>query len=431
MTLRNLFADTRPLKSLDFRRLWFAQIITVIGAQLTVVAVPAQLYADTGSSAYVGLTGIFGIVPLIVFGLWGGALADHFDRRNLLIITTLGIIATSAAFFAIAASGSTNVWFILLVYAAQQAFFAVNSPTRNAILPHIVDKELLPAANALNMTVLSIGGIAGPLIGGAMIPLLGIKWLYLADVLFLIPTLFAVIALPRHTGRVSSGEARDGEKRSVGLRSILEGLRYLHGRTVLIMSFVVDVIATFFGMPRALFPQIAHESFGGEIDGGFAFGLLFAAIPAGAALGGAFSGWISRVHRPGKVVTLAIALWGAGIFVFGVTSGIAGGEPNVWMWIGLVALMVAGGADMASAALRNSILLSEVEDSMRGRLQGVFFVVVVGGPRLADTLHGGFGALIGTAATTAIGGGLVILGMFAVTLLVPTFWRFNSDPHKL
>jgi MFS family permease len=164
--LRGLVADTRPFGNEHFRRLWLANVVTVVGAQLTVVAVPAQIYEITGSSAYVGLTGLFGLVPLVVFGLYGGALADVMDRRTLLVMTTVGLILTSGAFWLQAVLGLGNVWLLLGLFAVQQAFFAVNQPTRSAILPKLVPTDQLPAANSLNMTVFQAGGIAGPLVGG-------------------------------------------------------------------------------------------------------------------------------------------------------------------------------------------------------------------------------------------------------------------------
>src|SRR6476620_8400327 len=154
-----MLADTRPLQVPEFRRLFTGQAITVVGAQLTVVAVPAQIYSITGSSAYVGLTGVFGLVPLVVFGLWGGSLADHLDRRTILQVTTVGLILTSAAFWAQAALHADNVWLLLGLFSVQQAFFAVNQPTRSAVLPKLVPAELLPAANSLNMTVFMAGAI--------------------------------------------------------------------------------------------------------------------------------------------------------------------------------------------------------------------------------------------------------------------------------
>jgi MFS family permease len=251
--LERLLADTRPLRYDNFRRLWVANIVTVIGAQLTVVAVPAQIYAMTGSSAYVGLTGVFGLVPLIVFGLWGGALADAMDRRTLLIITTVGLIFTSGLFWMQAALGLENVWLLLCLFSVQQAFFAINQPTRAAILPKLVPGHLLPSANALSMTVFVAGGIAGPLVGGALIPLVGFSWLYLADTISLFATLGAVVGLPRLPV--------EGIRVPPGLRSVVDGFKYLRGHPVLMMSFVVDLIAMVFGMPRALFPELADVAF--------------------------------------------------------------------------------------------------------------------------------------------------------------------------
>ena len=221
--MARLLADTAPLKDLDFRRLWLANIVTVIGAQLTIVAVPAQIYLITGSSAYVGLTGVFGLVPLVVFGLWGGALADAMDRRMLLVCTTVGLIGCSALFWLQAAAGVENVWVILALFSVQQAFFAVNQPTRTAILPRLLPARELPAALSLSMTVTQAGAIAGPLVGGAMIPALGFPLLYLLDTIFLLPTLFAVIRLP---SMKPDGDA----PRAAGLRSVIDGLRYLSRR---------------------------------------------------------------------------------------------------------------------------------------------------------------------------------------------------------
>ena len=244
--MRAFLADIRPLRTPDFRRLWVANIVTVIGAQLTVVAVPAQIYSLTNSSAMVGLTGLFGLVPLIVFGLWGGALADHFDRRVLLIVTTLGLILTSGTFWLLAEGNVGNVWLLLVVYAVQQACFAINQPTRTAVLPALIPLDQLPAANSLNMTVMSAGAIAGPLVGGALIPVFGFPLLYLIDTICLLATMWAVIKLPKLPVLERKG--------TPGLRSVLDGLTYLLGHPILLTSFLVDVIAMVFGMPRALFP---------------------------------------------------------------------------------------------------------------------------------------------------------------------------------
>lgn len=412
-----MLADTRPLRQPDFRRLWTANIITVIGAQLTVVAVPAQIYAITGSSGMVGLTGLFGLVPLIIFGLWGGALADHLDRRTLLEITTIGLVVTSGLFALQAFLRWDNVWVLLGLFALQQAFFAVNQPTRTAVLPKLLPVAQLPAANALNMTVFSAGAIAGPLVGGALIPVLGYAWLYLVDTITLFATLYAVYRLPRMPV--------DNPQGSPGLRAVWDGLVYLSAHKILLMSFVVDIIAMVFGMPRALFPQLAHESFGGPAEGGLAFALLFAGIPAGAVLGGVLSGWVSRVRREGLAIMWAIAVWGVAMTVMGVAVWFAPLATGAMLGLAVAMLVVGGAADMSSAAFRQSLLLGATDDAVRGRLQGVFIVVVAGGPRIADILHGGAAEVVGPAVATAGGGVLVLVGIAVVALLYPRFHRFR------
>jgi MFS family permease len=420
--LRGLLADTRPLAVPAFRRLWAANVVTVVGAQLTVVAVPAQIYAQTGSSAYVGLTGVFGLVPLVVFGLYGGALADVFDRRTILLVTTCGLIATSALFWLQAAAGGVGVWPLLCLFAVQQAFFAVNQPTRSAILPKLLPLELLPAANSLNMTVTQAGAIAGPLAAGVLIPVVGLEWLYLVDTVTLFATLSAVVRLPRLP--VLGGPAG-----APGMGAVVDGFAYLRHQPVLLMSFVVDIIAMVFGMPRALFPEIADIEFGGPSEGGLVFALLFAAIPAGAVVGGVLSGWVSRVDAHGRAVVACVLVWGLAMTGFGVAVWLADLRGEGWMRLMLVValamLVVGGAADMASAAFRQAMLQGAVSDDVRGRLQGVFIVVVVGGPRIADTAHGAAAAAVGTAAAAAGGGVLVVVGTVLAAVAVPSFVRYR------
>ncbi|GEP35260.1 MFS transporter [Nocardioides szechwanensis] len=418
MQIRGLVADTRPLRNPHFRRLWLANIITVVGAQLTVVAVPAQIYADTGSSAYVGLTGLFGLVPLVVFGLWGGALADVFDRRTMLVVTTVGLIGTSGLFWLQAMLGNHNVWLLLGLFSVQQAFFAVNQPTRSAVIPKLVSTELLPAANSLNMTVMQAGAIAGPLVAGALIPVLGFEWLYLIDTFTLLATLSAVVRLP-------ALPVEGAMRGTPGLRSVIEGLTYLRGHPVLMMSFLVDIIAMVFGMPRALFPEIAHESFLGPEEGGLVFAALFAAIPAGAVLGGIFSGWVSRVSRQGLAVVVCILVWGAAMAGFGVAVALADQWRTTMLALAVAMLVVGGAADMASAAFRMSMLQASASDEVRGRLQGIFIVVVAGGPRIADVAHGASAVMVGTAAAAAGGGVLVVVLTVAAAIAVPSFVRYR------
>ncbi|WP_024794689.1 MFS transporter [Tomitella biformata] len=411
--MSRVFADTTPLQNPHFRRLWTAEIITVIGAQMTVVAVPAQIYGITGSSAYVGLAGLFGLVPLIVFGLWGGALADAMDRRSLMMITTVGLCVTALAFWAQAFLGIGNVWVVLGLFSVQQAFFAVNSPTRAAIYPRLLPFDQLPAANSLHMTVMQFGAIVGPLSGGVLLATVGLSWLYLIDSVFLFATFWAVFKLPALAPGAAAVKA--------GLRSVIDGFRYLAGHKVLLASFIVDIIAMVFGMPRALFPQMAEDSFGGPEGGGAVLGLLFAAMSIGAVLGGVFSGWLPRVRRQGLAVLVAIVLWGLTMLGFGLA---AMGGPG-WLWVALGFLALGGAADMVSAAFRSTMLQQVAADEVRGRLQGVFVVVVAGGPRIGDVAHGAAAYAVGTTVAAAGGGVLVVVGVVIAGLALPAFIRYR------
>jgi len=251
-----------------------------------------------------------------------------------------------------------------------------------------------------------------------LIPFVGFSWLYLVDSITLLATLSAVIRLPRLP---VEGAIRG----TPGMRSVIEGLAYLRGHPVLMMSFVVDLIAMVFGMPRALFPEIAHTAFLGPEGGGLAFALLFAAIPAGAVLGGIFSGWVSRVERQGLAVIVCILLWGAAIVGFGVAVALADRWQEPMLVAAVLMLVLGGAADMASSAFRNSMLMTAATDAVRGRLQGVFIVVVAGGPRIADVVHGASAAAVGTAAAAAGGGVLVIVGTVVAALAVPSFVRYR------
>jgi MFS family permease len=420
-----LFADTTPLRQRDFRRLWWAGIPTVIGANLTIFAVPVQLYALTQNSAYVGLAGVFALAPLVVFGLLGGAWADAMDRRTLLIIGSLGLAFGSILLWVQAAMALNNVWVVLGLLSVQQAFYAVNSPTRSAAIPRMVPEDQLPAANSLNMTVQQFGAIVGPLLAGLMLSWIDLSTLYLIDAITCLAPIWATIRLAPMppTGAVERAARW-------GFGAVLDGFRYLAGNTVVLMSFVVDLIAMIFGMPRALFPQMAHQSFGGPVDGGTIMALLAAAMSVGAVTGGVFSGWLPRIRRQGLSVVVAIIIWGLAMIGFGVASGFAHGHTGPLLWVALAFLAVGGAADMVSAAFRSTILQQAASDDLRGRLQGVFIVVVAGGPRVADALHGAGAAAIGTTAAAAGGGVLVVVGVVIAALAVPAFVRYRVTDRQ-
>ena len=411
--LRSTFADTTPLRTPAYRRLWSAGAVTVIGAQLSVVAVPTQIYAMTGSSAYVGLTGLFGLVPLVVFGLWGGAVADAMDRRVMLLVTGAGVAVTSLALWVVSASGVGNVWVVLSLFAVQSAMLAMNQPTRNAAIARLLPADQLPAANALNMTVFQVGAVLGPLLAGVLIPFIGLSTLYLLDAIALLATLWATWRLPP----MPVGGAARPDRSRMGVRAVLDGFRYVGMHKVLLVSFLVDVVAMGFGMPRIVFPEMSQTVFGDPPGGGIALGLLFAAIPIGMVAGGVLSGWLQKVERQGVAVVVAIGVWGLGVALFGLTGS---------LFLAVLALAVAGAGDLVSSVYRSSMLQTVATDEMRGRMQGVFAVVVAGGPRLADLWHGQSAAAIGPGLTATLGGVAVVVVTLVVVWRFPEFWRYRA-----
>jgi MFS family permease len=410
--LRGLVADTRPLRHPAYRRLFSSSVVTAMGSQMTAVAVPYQIYQLTDSSAWVGIASLCGLLPLIVFGLWGGSVADTMDRRTLMLLTNVGVAASSLALWVQAAVHVDSVALLIVLLMAQQAMFGMNSPARSATIPRLVPPEELPAANALGGTVSSVGALVGPMVGGALIPVTGLSTLYLIDACGLVATLWAVLRLP------SLPPPEDAPRRA-NVAHIAEGFRVGLSSRLLAWSFGVDLIAMIFGMPRALFPQLADTTFGSNH---LALGWLYAAIPLGSVLGGLLSGSFSRMRRHGLMTIIAVACWGLAIVGFGLSGNLA-------LASGFLAL--GGAADLMSMVFRQSILQSVVTDEMRGRMQGVFTVVVAGGPRLADLVHGVAGAALGTRSAITSGGVLVVLGMAAVAVFVPQYRTYRAeDPGK-
>jgi MFS family permease len=408
--LRGIAIDTRPLRHPEYRRLFVGQGVSFVGFQVTAVAVPVQVYAISRSSFWVGVLGLVGLVPLIVFGLWGGAVADAVDRRKLLLVSATVTWVVTLGLLLQALAGLDNLALIMALVAVQSAAFAVTSPTRNAILPRLLDRAEVPAANTLNFTVTNVGTVAGPLLAGVIIA----KWggfpvAYATDAVLFTVALYAAARLPPLPPL-----ARGAHLPRPGLRSVVDGLRFIGGRPVLLMSFGVDIIAMVFAMPRALFPEVAEDRFGGPS----AVGWLFAAISIGAVLGGLSSGWIGRVHRQGLALTVAIVGWGAAVALAGLGRT---------LWITVALLAVAGAADLVSAVLRQTILQVYAPDEMRGRLQGVFVVVVAGGPRLGDLRAGATAAVAGATFSWVAGGIASIVIVIVAVALVPAFRRYDAS----
>ncbi|MCK7622686.1 MFS transporter [Streptomyces sp. RS10V-4] len=406
-----IFADLTPLRtSPDYRRLWCGNTVSWMGQQMTALAVSLQVYALTRSTFAVGLVGLCSLVPLIVFGLYGGAVADTVDRRKLGLVSAAGATVLSVALAAAALAGYHRVWLLYTVVALQAVCFAMNSPARSSMIPRLLPAEQLPAANALSSLTTNLGLMGGPMLGGLIVGWWGYQAAYLIDVVAFGASLYAMWRLPAM--RPGAGD------RPPRRASVLDGLRFLATRPNLRMTFFSDLAAMVLAQPRALFPAIAALWFGGDAR---TVGLLVAAPAVGAVLGGLFSGWLGGVRRHGLAILLAVAGWGAAIAAFGLSRH---------LWLGLFFLAVAGCADTVSMVFRSTMLQAATPDEMRGRLQGVFVVVVAGGPRLGDFLAGSAADLTSPAAAV-IGGGLAcVLVVTALGLGRRAFARYDArDPR--
>ncbi|MCD0484606.1 MFS transporter [Streptacidiphilus sp. ASG 303] len=402
---RSVLADVTPLRtSPHYRRVWFGQTVSSIGQQMTAVAVSVQVYALTGSSFATGLVGLFSLVPLVVFGLYGGAVADSVDRRRLGLVGAAGLAAVSAVLAAQAALGLRQVAVLYAAVALQAVFFALSSPARSSMVPRLVPAEQLPAANALATVSMNLGLTVGPMLGGVLIGVWGYQSAYLVDALAFSATLYAMWRLP--------SMRPEGARK--GRASVLDGLRFLRDRPNLRTSFLADLAAMIFGMPRALFPAIAAGFYGGDAR---TVGLLVSAPAVGALAGALFSGWVGRVHRHGLAVIAAVAAWGLAIAGFGLVRN---------LWLGLLLLAAAGCADTVSMIFRNTIMQAAAPDDMRGRLQGIFIVVVAGGPRLGDFESGTVAALTTTAFSVVSGGLACVAAILALTARYPSFARYDA-----
>jgi MFS family permease len=407
--VRRVAIDVRPLRQGEFRRLFIGQGVSFVGYQLTAVAVPVQVYAISGSSFWVGMLGLVALVPLIVFGLWGGAVADAVDRRMLLLVSSITVWSATIALLFAALIGARSLLLIFIVMAVQSAGFAVTSPTRNAITPRLLPKDLVPAANTLSFTVTNVGTVLGPLLAGVIVGRgNGFAWAYGIDAVLFTVALWAAL-------RLQPLPPIAGDKPPVkpGLASVVDGLRFIVVRPELLMSFAVDIVAMVFAMPRALFPEAAVRRFGGES----AVGWLFAAIAIGAVVGGLASGWIGRVRRQGVALTGAIVGWGLAVAASGLAHQ---------LWLAVLLLAVGGAADLVSAVFRQTILQVYAPDEMRGRLLGVFVVVVAGGPRLGDLRAGATAAAVGATASWVGGGLACVVVVIIVVALVPAFRNYDA-----
>ena len=414
--MARIFADLTPLRvSAPYRRLWAGLGISNVGQQMTSVAVGLQVYDLTKSSFMVGLVGLFQLIPLIGFGLYGGTLSDAFDRRLVGLISALGLWGCSMLFMLQSALSINSVGVLFLVVAVQSAFFAVGNPARQAIIPRLVPKEMLPAANALSMITWNIGFTLGPLIGGLVIAAFGtVSAAYVIDVVAFAIVVWAMWRLPSLPPILIAGEVRP----RAGWGAVKEGFVFLKGKRNLQMSFYEDIIAMVFGMPRALFPAIAAQWYGGSMrEVAMVLGFLAAAPAVGALLSSIFSGPLGAVRAQGRWVIISIVVWGSTIAAFGMVR---------WLPLALLFLIIAGAADNVSAIFRTTIMQAATPDEYRGRLQGIFTVVVAGGPRLGDVEAGAVAAVAGEAFSVISGGVMCVVLALGLGRAMPSFWKYDA-----
>jgi len=408
-----LLIDISPLREIPaYRRIFTAVSISNIGQQMTSVAVGIQVYFLTHSSFAVGLVGLCQLIPLLSLGLFGGAMSDSYDRRKIGFISAVGMAAASALLFTQAMLGSSHVWPLYLFVAMSSAFFAVGNPARQSIIPRIVPKDRLNQANSLSMMSWNIGFTLGPLLAGVLIGTTGsVAVAYGVDVIAFMVMMWAMWALP-------ALPPLEGAPKRPGLASVKEGLVFLKGKRNIQMTFYLDIVAMVFGLPRALFPAIALHWYGDSVGtAAFRVGLLSAAPAFGAAISALFSAPLNRIYKQGVAIAWSIVGWGCAITAFGLSKNFA---------LALFFLALAGAADNVSALYRTTILQTAVPDAYRGRLQGLFTVVVAGGPRLGDFEAGTVAALAGEQFSVISGGIACIVLTYALLKWHKPFMKFDS-----
>jgi MFS family permease len=403
--LRLATMDLGPLRRhRDFRLLFAGQAVSFAGSMITYVAIPYQVYQLTGSSLAVGLLGVAELAPLLATGLLGGALADARDRRRMVQLTELSLALLSGVLVANALAADPEVWVLFVVAGLAAALDGLQRPSLDALLPRLVARDELPAAAALSSLRAQFGMVGGPAVGGLLVSQFGLATTYAVDVASFAASL-AALSLMRAVPPPAGAERPS-------LRGVLEGLRYACSRQELLGTYVVDIVAMLFGMPTALFPAIAAR-----YGGAGPLGLLYAAPSVGSLLANATSGWAGHMHRHGRAILLAAAVWGAAIAGFGFAG-------PLWLALGLLAL--AGGADMVSGIFRSTIWNQTIPDHLRGRLAGIELLSYSTGPLLGNLEAGAVATAFGVRASVVSGGLLSVAGVGIVAVALPAFRGYDA-----
>jgi MFS family permease len=402
-----ILVDITPLReSRDFRLMFIGQLVSTLGTQLTVVAIPYQVYKLTGSSLQVGAISLAQLIPLVIGSLAAGPIGDSVDRRKIMLWTTFAMTCTSTILAVNASVQHPSLVALYVVSSVAAGFTGFSSTARTASVPALVEPRHIPAASAFSQIIMQVGTVIGPALSGLLLGI-GLPLVYGLDAATFVVALVATFMMapipPVHGGTRNAWQ------------STREGLRYLRTRQALQGVYIVDINAMVFGMPRALFPAMAGSVFAG---GTITLGLLYAAPGAGALIGALTTGWISHTRRQGRAVILAVVVWGLAIAAFGFTDT---------LWIALVLLGVAGWADVVSAVLRNTILQTTIPDRFRSRLSSIQMAVVQGGPRLGDMESGTVATLTSIEFSVVSGGLACVVGAGLIALLMPVFRRHDAE----
>ncbi|MEU9212373.1 MFS transporter [Streptomyces sp. NPDC048415] len=407
--LRALLPDLAPWRaSADFRRLWVAGLVTNFGSFLTFVALPVQMKVLTGSAVAVGAIGAVELVPLVVFGLYGGELADALDKRKLIVYTEAGQGVLCAGLLVNAVTPNPAVWPLYVVAALSAALGAVQRPAMDSLTPRIVAHEHLPAAGALNSLQWTVSGVAGPAFAGVVVAYAGLGWAYAADLATFVVSVALIV------GIAASPASHGATKPS--LRSVAEGARYAWSRKELLGTYVIDLAAMFFAMPLAVLPFLADE-----LDAEWSLGLMYATVPAGSLLVSLTGGWTSRIHRHGRMVALAAVCWGLAMAGAGVAHN---------LWLVLLFLMLGGCCDMVSGIFRAAIWNQTIPDELRGRLAGIELLSYSVGPQLGQVRAGGMAAWTSVRTSVWAGGVICVGAVGALALCLPKLMAYDVRTNE-
>jgi MFS family permease len=405
----NLAIDFSPLKRYpDFRRLWLSGLISYFGSMFTYVALPFQVKELTGSYLAVGLIGLVEIIPLVIFGLYGGVLADHMDRKRMIWVTEFAALFLSTILLINSLLPSPKLAVIYIVAALFSAVDGLQRPSADAILPRLVEHKDLPAASALMSLRWQIGMVAGPALAGVLISIAGVSAGFILDILTYFLALFILI-------RVKNVSPMKNSKKP-SFSSLVAGVKYAASRKDLMGTYLVDLSAMFFAMPTALFPFWAEQ-----VGSPWALGLFYAAGTIGSILVTLTSGWVKSYTKHGRAIFLAALGWGVAITLAGLSNN---------LFLILLFLILAGASDMVSALFRSTLWNQSIPDEFRGRLAGVELISYSVGP-LGGQTRAGFTAELTSLRTSVVSGGLLCIGFVTLfTALLPDFRKYDSETNK-